>query len=152
MIVHRITGRKFAHDLLGTGAAMFGGRWNPKGTPVLYTSINPETALLEVRLNITAGSIAPKLDQLEIEIPDDSIIELTKEQLPSNWKASPAPTVLAEIGKKWAESNESIALKVPCTVVETTSNFILNCQHPDFSKKVKIISRKEFRLDMRLFQ
>ena len=47
MLVYRITGKKYADDLTGTGAAMFGGRWNKKGTPVLYTGESKDIALLD---------------------------------------------------------------------------------------------------------
>ncbi|WP_231739351.1 RES family NAD+ phosphorylase [Novosphingobium sp. FSW06-99] len=33
--------------LSGEGAARFGGRFNPKGMPALYTSLRPETAMRE---------------------------------------------------------------------------------------------------------
>ncbi|WP_404385835.1 RES family NAD+ phosphorylase [Caenispirillum salinarum] len=33
----------------GDGAALHGGRFNPKGTPALYTSLRPETAWLEAQ-------------------------------------------------------------------------------------------------------
>ncbi|WP_338069337.1 RES domain-containing protein [Paraburkholderia phosphatilytica] len=35
-------------NLATRGAALAGGRWNPKGFPVLYTCANPSTAVLEV--------------------------------------------------------------------------------------------------------
>jgi len=37
------------NPLSGRGAELHGGRFNPKGTPALYTSLQPETAMLEVR-------------------------------------------------------------------------------------------------------
>jgi RES domain-containing protein len=151
MLVYRIAGRKHAGDLSGTGAAMFGGRWNKVGTPVLYTGANQEIALLENLVHLPAG-IAPKLDLLIIEIPDDSITEIKKTELPANWKDYPAPTVLSEIGQEWAESNESIALKVPSSIIDASHNYILNCQHPDYKKQVNLLHRENFSFDMRLLK
>ena len=42
--------------LSGAGAAKFGGRFNPKGTPALYTSLRPETAIREAN---QVGSFQP---------------------------------------------------------------------------------------------
>lgn len=44
----RILAPKWAHQpLSGAGSALYGGRWNPKGTPALYVSENFETAFME---------------------------------------------------------------------------------------------------------
>ncbi|GAB3660828.1 hypothetical protein GCM10028791_34940 [Echinicola sediminis] len=82
MIVYRITASKHAGDISGAGAAMHGGRWNKKGTPVLYTGANKEIALLETIVH-TPPMLIPNLDILTLEIPD-SIIELKIESLPKN--------------------------------------------------------------------
>jgi RES domain-containing protein len=111
MLVYRITGRKHATDISGTGAAMYGGRWNKKGTPVLYTGESKEIALLETVVH-TPPMLVPNLDMVTIEIPD-SIIELKPNELPKNWMDYPAPTILSEIGEQWVSESKSIALKVP---------------------------------------
>ena len=67
MIVYRITGNKYADDLSGTGAAMHGGRWNKKGSPVLYTGENKEIALLETIVH-TPPMLIPNLDILILDI------------------------------------------------------------------------------------
>jgi RES domain-containing protein len=36
-----------AHDLSGKGAELSGGRWNRKGTPVVYASVSRALACLE---------------------------------------------------------------------------------------------------------
>jgi hypothetical protein len=41
--------------------------------------------------------MAPDLDILTLEIPDDSITVIEKNQLPPNWIDYPAPTILSEI-------------------------------------------------------
>jgi RES domain-containing protein len=81
MRVYRIAGRKYAFDLSGTGAAMNGGRWNKKGTPVLYTGESREIALLEIIVH-TPLLLVPALDLLIIEIPDGAVTEFSTNQLP----------------------------------------------------------------------
>jgi RES domain-containing protein len=148
MLVYRITGKKYAHDLSGTGAALFGGRWNRKGTPVLYTGENREIALLETVVH-TPPLLIPALDLLMLEIPDDSITELTENELPKNWQNYPAPAILAELGENWVQAGKTIALKVPSCIIPAAHNYILNCRHPEYAR-VKLIERTDFRFDGRL--
>jgi RES domain-containing protein len=150
MIVYRITGEKYAGDLTGTGAAMYGGRWNKKGSPVLYTGENKEIALLETIVH-TPAILIPKLDILTLEIPDNSITEIEISQLPSNWKVYPAPTILCEIGESWIEEGKTIALKVPSCIIHSAHNYILNCRHPEYSK-VRLLERRNFEFDSRLLK
>ena len=67
MLVYRITGKKYANDISGTGAAIFGGRWNKKGTPVLYTGGSKEIALLETIVH-TPPMLVPDLDILTFDL------------------------------------------------------------------------------------
>ena len=134
----------------GNGAAIYGGRWNKKGSPVLYTGETKEIALLETIVH-TPPTIIPALEILTIEIPDDSIEILSINDLPDNWTNYPAPEILAEIAENWIESKKSIALKVPSCIIHTSHNYILNCRHPDYSK-VKIIEQKGFHFDTRLIK
>lgn len=150
MRVYRITGKKNANDLMGTGAAMHGGRWNKKGSPVLYTGANKEIALLETIVH-TPPMLIPKFDILTLEIPDNSITEIKIDQLPNNWKVYPAPTILSEIAENWIEENKTIALKVPSCIIHSSYNYILNCRHPEYSK-VKLIERRNFKFDSRLIK
>ena len=148
MVVFRITGRKYADDISGSGAATFGGRWNKKGTPVLYTGENKEIALLETIVH-TPPMLIPKLSLVTLEIPDDSISSIQTNILPDNWYDYPAPSILAEIAQLWVEEGESIALKVPSCIVHTSFNYILNCNHKDYDE-VKIVDIQDFHFDTRL--
>jgi RES domain-containing protein len=148
MLVYRITKKKHVGDLTGIGAAMFGGRWNKKGSPVLYTGENKEIALLETIVH-TPPLLIPELDILTLEIPDDSITTIEISQLPKNWKVYPAPTILSEIGEEWIEEGKTIALRVPSCIIHSSHNYILNCRHPEYSK-VKLIERRSFEFDSRL--
>jgi RES domain-containing protein len=148
MILYRITGRKQAGDLSGTGAAVYGGRWNKKGTPVLYTGESKEIALLETIVH-TPPMLIPKLSIVTIEIPDESISEILINRLPGNWYDYPAPAILAEISQQWIESGKTIALKVPSCIIHSAHNYILNCNHKEFSR-IRIIDIKNFHFDTRL--
>jgi RES domain-containing protein len=148
MIVYRITGKKHAGDLAGTGAAVYGGRWNKKGTPVLYTGENIEIALLETIVHVPP-LLVPDLVLLTLEIPDHSITGIELSRLPKNWAAYPAPTILSEMAEAWVKEGKTIALKVPSCIIHSSHNFILNCNHPDYSQ-VKLIEQQDFVFDIRL--
>lgn len=148
MIVYRITGKKHAKDLSGTGAAIYGGRWNKKGTPVLYTGETKEIALLETIVH-TPPMLVPDLDILTIEIPDDSITEIAIKNLPKNWIDYPAPSILAQIGEDWVKKADTLALKVPSCIIHSASNYILNCRHEKYPK-IRVIDHSDFHFDSRL--
>lgn len=150
MIVYRITKSKRASDLSGTGAALYPGRWNKKGVPVLYTGENPEIALLANLLHIPA-LMAPNLDIVSIEVPDDSMTSILVSQLPEYWFHFPAPDMLAEIGHQWIDKGDTLALCVPSAIIHTSHNFIFNCHHPLYDD-IKIIDQKPFYLDTRLLK
>jgi RES domain-containing protein len=47
MLAYRISHKLYMHDTSGEGARLFGGRWNPKGLPCIYTSLCISLAILE---------------------------------------------------------------------------------------------------------
>ena len=147
MIVYRITGKKYASDLSGKGAAMFPGRWNKKGTFVLYTGESKEIALLETIVHLPS-MLAPEFDILTLNIPENSITEIKISQLPKNWIDYPAPAILSEIAEEWVHKGKTIALKVPSCIIYSAHNYILNFLHPNYNK-VKVLSHEDFYFDSR---
>lgn len=150
MLVYRITKSKNAADLSGTGAAIYPGRWNKKGTPILYTGISKEIALLENLVHIPA-MMMPEMDILTLEVPEDSITKIDIGRLPKNWFHFPAPTVLAEIGQEWVNENKYLAMQVPSAIVHSSWNVILNCSHPRY-RDVRIVDHRRFYFDTRLLK
>jgi|TARA_B110000908_G_C10147176_1_gene399602 RES domain-containing protein len=148
MIVYKFSNSKYGGDLTGTGAAMFGGRWNKKGCPVVYTGESKEIALLELIVH-TPPALISNHEILMIDIPEDSVEEIKKENLPRVWHKYPAPMVLSEIAQEWIQREETIALKVPSCIIHSASNYILNCNHPEFYK-VRLLGVEAFLLDARL--
>ena len=148
MIVYRISSCKFINDLSGTGAAMYGGRWNSEGVYVLYTAGGPSLAMLESLVHF-GGRIVGDYCQVAIEVPEKHILELTEQDLPANWRESPPPDTLRGFGNQFIAEGKFLMLKVPSVLVPDESNYLLNPQHPEF-KRVKILVKSKIKFDERL--
>lgn len=152
MLVHRITAESFAADLSGEGARRFGGRWNPEGIPVLYTSESVALAALEVLVNVPPEYLGEGMFSLiSLTIPDDAPYQILEPAtLPVDWRSYPAPPVLAELGRQWVEGGNSLVLKVPSVVVGGTGwNYLLNPRHPEY-QLIRLVQITPFIFDVRL--
>src|SRR3954451_490341 len=98
MIVYRVGKSKYASDLTGEGATLYGGRWNNKLVGCLYTSESRALAVLEYSVNVNIEDIARALSITSIEIPDQIIKTLNEQDLPGDWRRSPAPSSTKEFG------------------------------------------------------
>lgn len=136
MLLFRVAPEKFARDTSGEGAKLFGARWNPKGIPVLYTATTRALAVLEslVHASPNDGPVSRRL--VTFELPDSiSSTQILPEDLPAGWNGNPAPSALALLGKKWAESNQFLVLRVPSAVLPfgDEMNALVNPRHPEFT-------------------
>jgi RES domain-containing protein len=148
MLLHRITDPQFADDLSGEGARLYGGRWNPKGIPLIYTAESVALAALEVLVRLTTSKL---YHRVTYELPEDTSTELlTLAELPSTWNR-PFPNIwLMEFGKSWAMEKRSLMLKVPSAVVNGEGwNCILNPLHPQ-NHTIRILNVAPFAFDPRL--
>ena len=68
----------------GIGAKLYGGRWNPKGVPLIYTSATPELAHSEFMIHIK-NLPPPSTNLVTIKIPEKEILEAT--ELPKAWRS-----------------------------------------------------------------
>jgi len=136
MLVYRIAKDVYIRDLTGIGAKTIGGRWNFKGVSVLYTSSSIALSMLECLAHFPAA-FAPKDMALAcIELPEDSITEITLNELPENWRAVPSPQELKQLSYNWIKKQETLVLKVPSIIVPQEFNYIINPFHKDFDKIV----------------
>jgi len=150
MIVYRITKSAHTRDLSGSGPRLYGGRWNPKGVSIIYTSESRALAALEYYVHLSRTFILPGLNVVSIEIPDSvSKNEIAVSDLPKKWRTYPAPPELAAIGAEWIRSRESLALYVPSAVMPPECNILINPMHSEM-EKVQIIMVEEFVFDQRL--
>lgn len=151
MVVYRVCRIKHSMDISGEGARLFGGRWNHKLTPVVYTSESRSLALLEYSVNVSLTEIPGKLSITCIEVPEDSLYELSVADLPVDWRAYPAPASTKDFGTKLLEEAIYPLIKIPSTVVPHEFNFLLN---PLLLKNArsKIKAIEHFVYDMRIKQ
>lgn len=134
----------------GRGAADYGGRWNGPGIPVVYTSSSLSLATLEYLVNIDAGELPSDLVVIPAQIPDDvAIARVEARDLPADWRSSPSPVRLKDIGEGWLRKSETAVLYVPSVVIPEESNILLNPAHPQFAK-VLIGKPRRFVFDPRI--
>lgn len=150
MIVYRICAQEFSTDLSGLGAMRYGGRWNTKGNPVLYTSSSCALATVEYAVHLRLGNSRDDFRLVSIEIPEGSVFrQINYENLDINWKNFPFHFSTQRIGNDWLKSKESLVLKVPSVIVPREFNCLVNPQHEDFYA-VKIVGNEPFVFDKRL--
>ena len=152
MFLYRISKRAHIKGLSGNGARLYGGRWNHRGVPLVYTSESRSLATVEFLVHVSLPNAPGDLSMATLEVPDNiAPKELDPSSLPKNWRDSPAPIELADLGTQWARSNTSLLLRAPSAVVEYEYNILINPLHED-SSRVKLVKVVPFKLDERLMR
>ena len=150
MLTYRISKEKYINDLSGNGARIYGGRWNHKGSNVIYTSESRALASFEYLAHVPLSMIPNDLCIATIEINTKVTAKIISvNSLPANWKEFPAPNHLAAIGSKWIVENVSLVLQVPSVLVEDEYNILINPSHSDI-KYAKIKNVKKYAFDKRI--
>lgn len=150
MRVFRIARRPFIADLSGEGARLYGGRWNPQGVALVYTSESRSLATVESLVHLSVGLLPPDLALAEVEVPDAGPIEVVDlAVLPAGWNRFPAPAELADLGSAWVRRGAALGWRVPSAVVPGEWNLLLNPRHPGFSQ-VRLVSVEDYSFDRRL--
>jgi len=141
----------YANDLSGRGAEKAGGRWNSKGTAMVYTSESRALCTTEIAVHTPLGILPLDYVIIAIEIPKTMAIEeLEIDVLPEDWKSLPHSHSTQEIGDSFVTTEKFAVLRVPSAVVQGEYNYLLNPLHKDF-KKIKVKLIEPFDFDERLF-
>jgi RES domain-containing protein len=151
MQVFRIVTRKWKdHAFSGEGARLYGGRWNPKGTVVVYTAGSRALALLEML--VQDEPLRATYWIIPATIPDTVRSEqVTLKSLPHNWISSAQGETLRTIGQTWIVRGKSAVLAVPSAVMPAETNYLLNPLHPDFGQ-IQIGKAQKLQTDLRLLR
>jgi RES domain-containing protein len=151
MFVYRIAVERFANEIKGEGARLFGGRWNPIGVPLIYTSESVAVAALEVLANFPMNIPVSDYRLVTFEVPEGvSMKTMTVQELQAGWDDPlPHPSTV-EIGRGWVMSAASLVLRVPSAVLHGNGwNLLLNPAHLEFGL-VQLVDNSPFAFDRRL--
>jgi len=149
MVFYRIVNCSYADDLSGTGARLYGGRWNSEGKPAIYLASSRSLAVLEVLVHLPPLMVPDNYCLVEIEVPEHSVTNVSIAELPGNWKDISPPIALRQIGDEFLKKQVHLLMKVPSSIVPMEYNYLLNPWH-DAMKKVKILKKEPFDFDSRL--
>ena len=134
----------------GEGARLYGGRWNRKGVPMVYTAGSQSLAMLEML--VQDQPLRARYVMIAATLPRNLKIErISLERLPPDWRDLAAREQLQAMGGEWAKRGSSAVLAVPSAVIPDETNYLLNPLHPSFSK-IGIGRPQAFITDLRLIK
>jgi RES domain-containing protein len=144
MIVYRCSTLQWAKDISGTGASLYGGRWNNPGTFLLYTAENNILAALEIAIRIPLEQISKDYVMIPLEIPD---AEVFTPKLSKNWYKEFETT--RNIGDAFVKQQSHFIMKVPSALISDAYNYLLNPHH-ELAKKIVVKEPRSILMDKRL--
>jgi len=124
MELFRIAKEKFATDLSGNGARLYGGRWNSEGVFAVYTSSTRALALLETLAHTPAKML---------EVQSYLLITLS------------ARTT----GDQFLRDKKELLIAVPSVLVPEEFNYVINPLHA-VMKRIKITHKRKIQFDKRI--
>ena len=133
----------------GEGAWRHGGRWNSRGTRMVYTAESRALALLEILTHTGNAALLAAYGVIEIAFDAALVVALLDADLPDGWRASPPPPATQAIGDRWAADRGSVLMRVPSVLVPEEFNYLLNPAHPGFHK-LRIGEPQPLAVDARL--
>jgi|SRR6185312_5102942 len=139
-----------ATDLSGTGSYRYGGRWNSKGTYMLYTSQTSSLAYLENIIPFEKGEMPPELYLTELDVKQESLIyTLPDADYHKDWfKLGLLEN--QQQGDRWMRERKYLGIRVRSAVNPVEYNCLLNPLYPQYYQLLKIITTTEIRVDERL--
>lgn len=150
MKLFRIAKKQYINDFSGDGARLYGGRWNKRGTNMLYFSTSLALSTLEILVHFNQDQMPNDLCYVEVEIPEKSVnFKPDLSEVEAHLRENPPHFSTKQFGTNWAQINEELALAVPSAILPIEYNIIVNPSHKSFSK-LKTITTAKLELDTRL--
>ena len=125
------------------------GRWNSRGTVVVYTAEHPALAALEL---LTAWDDYEDFRNYHLyrcELPEGVVFDAVPDIQQQRMDIHDLQAT-RQYGDAWAKSNATAVLRVPSAVSMFSYNYLLNPDHPDSDRVVVRTLLGPFRYDERL--
>lgn len=126
------------------------GRWNPKGSGMIYAGSSPAVSLLEY-ICIKGNSVARVPWYMVVyEIMAEHLMgTLDADNLPDNWNVLPHGRSTQIFGKAWLDEKEFPFLRVPSARVNIAfypqeHNLLINPDFPDLTQILKAVDQVPF--------
>jgi len=151
MDIYRIAQEKYADDLSGNGAWLYGGRWNSEGFYVIYAASSRSLALLEILAHTPSKMLRENeysLITLSIQLITPHL-KIEHSQLQAGWNAPDIRLFTQKTGDQFLTGQQNLLLSVPSVIVPEENNFLINPNHMDM-KKVKISFKRKISFDNRI--
>lgn len=151
-LLYRIIRDKYKHDPLSVvGSRLFGGRWNPKGTGVLYATSTPELGLVEALAHAPAVRYEelPTYWVFSLDVPDD-IRYYSREELPTYWQDETYEKTQTWL-QSWLAVPDQLGVAVPSVLVPLSYNVLLHPAHRLFNS-IQIAGQEIQPVDRRLWR
>ncbi|GAA5336514.1 MULTISPECIES: RES family NAD+ phosphorylase [Thermus] len=130
MRAYRLVKADYAPEAFsGRGAALRGGRWNPKGVPAVYASEHLALSVLEWLAYALEVASLESYVYFRLEVPSSEVV---RAEIPPNWRALPHPPETQEVGRRLLVEEGALAFLVPSVLVPEGWNLVLNPKHPAF--------------------
>jgi RES domain-containing protein len=133
----------------GEGAALAGGRWNRKGTRVVYASCSRSLAILEILATIDRVDAPADYAFAAASVAEGDLAQLPS--LPPDWRRPARSEATIEIGERFVAEGRALALAIPSVIVPQEFNYLINPLHARFSAITIRKSLEPFAFDARIF-
>jgi RES domain-containing protein len=122
-----------AEDLAGIGAERSGGRWNRRGTRLVYASTSRALACLETLAHLGSADLPLNRYLVAIGLQDADWSARTVFDPASHigWDAEPPGLVSLDWGTSWVVGSSRLLAEVPSVIVPEESNILINPRHPN---------------------
>ena len=134
----------------GTGAMIYGARWNSPGRRVIYSAETYAGALLEIMVHTASEGVPEGQVFIEIEVPAGITIEEIGPADVPHWD-SPNFRAARAFGDRWYDERRSAVLIVPSVVARAECNILINQEHAEFAR-IHATSPQPVKWDQRLWR
>ena len=133
----------------GEGARLYGGRWNPEGSPVVYLADSRALAALETLVHAEGSLRKVTYLRYPVSFPQKLVEEADLSGLTDALGGCMVSPRTQALGADWLARGTHPVLEVRSAIIPEEPNYLLNPRHPKFDQ-IKIGQAEDFAFDPRL--